>query len=317
MCPLNLSFDKLIESEAFRLWEVFSNPPLFSSWFCFLSDYPLIYSVTYSLWLGLIPKAASFFCLDGLGQATEQFIYRHLLQPNNVSSFWNCLNDECNEASKTLELLCARYFAEHLDLVSISPDFVKLDKDLLVRLFHDPSSPLQVATASSKVRYLPPVQYIAKSSPLAMTNPFVCLQTFALAKWFAANEPKRLKRKLMASPCADLLPAAKRICLAPSHSEDDVSTIAFVASPSWNSHNSTLGFTLLDAELASLLWYAQLPARMAITHLYSLQMCTLGLLVTASTLAFFECYPPVQVSPFLWLLCYTVVSCCSDKTSVV
>jgi len=118
-------------------------------------------SVVWKLW-----RAATYFCLDGMVKLIENYIMKNIINCNNICSFWDTVA-QINAFS--LQNFCSLYFQEHLNEIVATKNFVSLSKEMISRLFSDQLGKCPI-----------PVQ----------------VKAFALTRWFAANNPKHLKRKL-------------------------------------------------------------------------------------------------------------------------
>jgi len=111
-------------------------------------------------------QAASYFCLDGLVKMLENHIVKNIINVNNICTFWDTVS-QINAFS--LQNFCSLYFQEHINEIITTKNFVSLSKEKISRLFSDKLGKCPI-----------PVQ----------------VKAFALTHWFAANNPKQLKRKL-------------------------------------------------------------------------------------------------------------------------
>jgi len=123
------------------------------------SDEVIENSKVWMLW-----RAATYFCMDALIEQIEIYITKHLINERNVCSFWNVVN-QIN--AHNLQEYCKKYFQENIGGILETKNFLLLSRDLIAQVF---------LNANSQI----PFQF----------------KTIALTRWFAANNPTQLKRKL-------------------------------------------------------------------------------------------------------------------------
>jgi len=96
----------------------------------------------------------------------ENHIMNNLIQVYNMCTFWDTVSQI---SALSLQNYCALYFQEHIYEIITTKNFVSLSKEKITRLFSDKLGKCPI-----------PVR----------------VKTTALTHWFAANNPKQLKRKL-------------------------------------------------------------------------------------------------------------------------
>jgi hypothetical protein len=116
---------------------------------------------------------ANYFGLDSLVESVESIFMSLIIQVHTFVNFWNfihagTLSGTIAGSTANLQRLLRAYMFQNLDSISSDPCWVHLHKDLLVWAF-DLGGPTGGVSFPSK--------------------------TLALTKWFAHNEPQRLKRK--------------------------------------------------------------------------------------------------------------------------
>eukprot|EP00029_Vermamoeba_vermiformis_P002589 TRINITY_DN1296_c0_g1_i1.p1 TRINITY_DN1296_c0_g1~~TRINITY_DN1296_c0_g1_i1.p1 ORF type:complete len:416 (-),score=78.24 TRINITY_DN1296_c0_g1_i1:1274-2521(-) len=174
-------------------------------------------------------QAASMLCMSPLMAMVEHHMFQCLVNPDNVCSLWSAVSSM--EGTKSLQQGCKKYLQDNLAQVCTRDDFLQLDRALVAEIFYKTdlhnsevnSTPTIVATITT-----PDVVISEESAAIALTP----LKRFAITRWFAANEPVRLKRRLaeMSEPESSE-PAAKRIKLSHATSAAAVESTPVTASP--------------------------------------------------------------------------------------
>jgi len=95
-----------------------------------------------------------------------------MLTPENASTFWNTIN---KIDSVHLNRICESYFIDNLEKVVKTENFLKLEKELVVRVFYSNSSRQRCAENA--------VNPQAKKIPTA-------LSVRAVTQWLTANSPE-------------------------------------------------------------------------------------------------------------------------------
>jgi len=106
--------------------------------------------------------------MDGLVRQIENYIVKNVINVQNFCSFWGTIS-QINALA--LQNFCCSYFQEHVKEIIATQNFLSLSKEIITRIFN-----MDKLNNHSPI----PIQY----------------KTLALTRWFAANNPKQLKRKL-------------------------------------------------------------------------------------------------------------------------
>jgi hypothetical protein len=176
-------------------------------------------------------QAASMLCMSPLMAMAEHHMFQCLVNPDNVCSLWSAVSSM--EGTKSLQQGCKKYLQDNLAQVCTRDDFLQLDRALVAEIFYKTelhnsevnSTPTIVATVTT-----PSTFFSEESAAIALTP----LKRFAITRWFAANEPVRLKRRLAemsSAPESSEQPAAKRIKLSHATSATAVESTHVTASP--------------------------------------------------------------------------------------
>jgi len=97
-----------------------------------------------------------------------------MLTPENSSTFWNTVN---KIDSVNLHRICESYFVDNLEKIVKTDDFLKLEKELVIRIFY---------SNSSRQRCENVVNPQAKKIPTA-------LSVRAVTRWLTSNSPEFAK----------------------------------------------------------------------------------------------------------------------------
>jgi hypothetical protein len=170
-------------------------------------------------------------CMSPLMAMAEHHMFQCLVNPDNVCSLWSAVSSM--EGTKSLQQGCKKYLQDNLAQVCTRDDFLQLDRALVAEIFYKTelhnsevnSTPTIVATVTTQSTF-----FSEESAAIALTP----LKRFAITRWFAANEPVRLKRRLAemsSAPESSEQPAAKRIKLSHATSATAVESTHVTASP--------------------------------------------------------------------------------------
>jgi len=130
----------------------------------------LVNSRAFSVW-----SAATFFCLPNLAMCVENHIST-MLTPENVSTFWNHVN---KIDSANLQRICETYFLENLEKVIKTDNFLKLEKDLVVRVFYSNPRPSFSDNFVNSLKKIP-----------------TALSVSAVTQWLTVNSPEFSKTNI-------------------------------------------------------------------------------------------------------------------------
>lgn len=168
-------------------------------------------------------------CMSPLMAMVEHHMFQCLVNPDNVCSLWSAVSSL--EGTKSLQQGCKKYLQDNLAQVCTRDDFLQLDRALVAEIFYKTdlhnsevnSTPTIVATVATTIFNS------EESAAIALTP----LKRFAITRWFAANEPVRLKRRLaeMSDPESSEQPAAKRVKLSHATSAATAESTHVTASP--------------------------------------------------------------------------------------
>jgi hypothetical protein len=149
-------------------------------------------------------QASTYYCLNGLTRAVEEFISNFLLSPMNVCTFWKEIRSL--EGTKSLQQRCKDYFIANLEAISKTDTFLTLPREILFDAFCSTTttttttaSSSSSSSSSSTTPQQQPLSLFSLCPSQLQNSPqqsqhrctFTPEQRIALTRWLAVNEPFR------------------------------------------------------------------------------------------------------------------------------